>query len=460
MYMDHSIAIASTRERTAAVNFFLLRSAAVASLGGLLFGFDTAVISGATGALTQTYNLTPGLLGFTVSSALWGTVLGSIVAGRPSDRYGRVACLRALAVLYIVTAAGCGLAWNWGLLVAFRFIGGLAIGGSSVVGPMYIAEISPAAKRGRLVALFQFNVILGILLAYFSNYLIGLLSLGEAEWRWKLGIAALPSAFFLLALAGIPQSPRWLAAKGRKKEAAEIFRRIGEPDPDKEVRDVLDSLGAERLQESEPLFQRKYRLPVFLALTIGMFNQLSGINAILYYVNDIFARAGFDKISGDLQAVAIGATLLLSTAMAMSVIDKVGRKLLLLVGSVGTAICLAGAATIFATGRNENLLIWCLAGYMAFFGFSQGTVIWVYISEVFPNAVRAKGQSLGSFSHWFMNAVISGVFPLMAAASGAIPFVFFALMMLLQFVVVWFVYPETKGVSLEDMQKKMVGQER
>jgi len=233
--------------------------------------------------------------------------------------------------------------------------------------------------------------------------------------------------------------------------------RIGEPDPDQEVRDIVESVGAEQERGRERLFCRNYRLPVFLALSVGMFNQLAGINAILYYVNDIFARAGFNKVSSDLQAVAVGSTLLLFTIVAMSVIDHLGRKMLLLIRSVGTAACLAGVAAIFATGTHENLLIWCLVGYMAFFGFSQGTVIWVYVSEVFPNVVRAKGQSLGSFSHWFMNALVSGTFPMMAAASGSIPFVFFSLMMVLQFFVVLFIYPETKGITLEDMQKKLTG---
>jgi MFS transporter, SP family, arabinose:H+ symporter len=217
----------------------------------------------------------------------------------------------------------------------------------------------------------------------------------------------------------------------------------------------VESIDLEHGQGNEPLFQRRYLLPIFLAITIGMFNQLSGINAILYYLNDIFARAGFSKVSGNLQAVAIGATNLLFTMIAMSVIDRLGRRKMLLVGAVGTAACLAGVAWIFASGKHEDLLVWLLVGFIAFFAFSQGSVIWVYLSEVFPNSVRAKGQSLGSFTHWIMNAAISGVFPLMAATSGAYPFMFFSAMMIVQFVVVLVFYPETKGVSLEAMQKKM-----
>jgi sugar porter (SP) family MFS transporter len=340
------------------------------------------------------------------------------------------------------------------MLVAFRVVGGLAIGGSSVLGPMYIAEIAPAKWRGRLVGFFQFNVVFGILLAYFSNYLIGLFNLGATEWRWKLGIAALPAAAFLLMLFGIPRSPRWLVKKQRIEEAREVLRQIGEENYEQELQEIVQSIGAEHVTDAR-FFSARYRLPIFLAITIGLFNQLAGINAILYYLNDIFAAAGFNKVSSDLQSVAIGATNLVFTMLAMILIDRVGRKVLLLIGSVGTALCLAGVAWIFLNHRHEQWLVWLLIGYIAFFAFSQGAVIWVYIGEVFPNRVRAKGQSLGSFSHWLMNGIISLVFPVMAARSGGYPFVFFAAMMVLQFMVVLFVYPETKGLSLEELQKKL-----
>jgi sugar porter (SP) family MFS transporter len=437
------------------INATLIRSTVVAALGGLLFGFDTAVIAGATTALSDTFGLTPALLGWTVASALWGTVLGSLFAGIPGDRYGRRDSLRGLAVFYVVSALGCGFAWDWYSFLFFRIIGGLAIGGSSVLGPMYIAEVSPARYRGRLVGFFQFNVVAGILLAYFSNYVIGTLGLGDAEWRWKVGIAAAPAALFLVMLFGIPRSPRWLVKKRRAGEARQVLVDIGEPNVDRELQDIVASIDAEHGHGDEPLFSWKYRLPIFLAVSIGCFNQLSGINAILYYLNDIFKAAGFDKVSGDLQAVAIGATNLLFTILAMSVIDRFGRKTLLLIGSVGTAVCLAGVAYVFATKQHEDQLVWLLVGFIAFFGFSQGAVIWVYLSEVFPTRVRAKGQSLGSFSHWIMNALISAIFPVMAASSGAVPFVFFAVMMVAQFVVVLLFYPETKGVTLEEMQKKL-----
>ncbi|HTQ53353.1 MAG TPA: sugar porter family MFS transporter [Bryobacteraceae bacterium] len=437
------------------LNGYLVKSTIVAALGGLLFGFDTAVIAGTTRALSDTYHLSPGSLGLTVAAALWGTILGAMFAGLPGDRWGRRDSLRVMAVLYLVSALGCAFAWDWYSLVFFRFIGGLGIGGSSVLGPMYIAEIAPARWRGRLVGLFQFNVVFGILLAYFSNYVIGLAGFGAAEWRWKLGVSGIPAALFLLMLFGIPRSPRWLVKRRRVAEARDILRLTGEENYESELQDIVTSIDAEHGHGDEPLFQHKYRVPIFLAVTIGMFNQLSGINAILYYLNDIFARAGFNKVSSDLQAVGIGATNLLFTIIAMSVIDRLGRKTLLLIGSVGLAVSLAGVAAIFAMHSHEDLLVWLLVLFIACFAFSQGAVIWVYLSEVFPNRVRAKGQSLGSFTHWFMNALISGTFPLVAATSGAAPFALFAVMMVVQFFVVLFTYPETKGVTLEEMQKKM-----
>lgn len=437
------------------LNSYLLKATIVAALGGLLFGFDTAVIAGATHALTTVYALTPSLLGFTVASALYGTILGSIFAGIPGDKYGRRASLRVLAVFYLLSALGCAFAWDWYSFVIARFIGGLAIGGSSVLGPMYIAEIAPARWRGRLVGMFQFNIVFGILLAYLSNFLVGLASLGDAEWRWKLGVAAVPAAFFLVMLFTIPESPRWLVKMRRAPEASEVLRLSGEPNYQQELQDIVTSIDADHGHADEPLFSWKYRFPIFLAVTIGMFNQLSGINAILYYLNDIFAQAGFSKVSGDLQAVAIGATNLLATMLAMTVIDRIGRKTMLLVGSVGTAACLAGVSWIFASKANQHLLVWLLVGFIGFFAFSQGAVIWVYLSEVFPNRVRAKGQSLGSFTHWAMNAILSGIFPVIAATSGAAPFVFFSVMMAVQFVVVLLWYPETKGHTLEEMQKRL-----
>lgn len=427
----------------------------MAALGGLLFGFDTAVIAGTTDALRRDFLLSPGELGLTVSVALWGTVIGALFAGFPADRYGRRASLWALGVLFLVSALGCALAWDWLSLLVFRFLGGLAIGGSSVIGPMYIAEVSPARWRGRLVGVFQIDIVVGILAAYLSNYLVGAMGLGDAEWRVKFGVEAAPAALFLVMLVGIPHSPRWLVEKGRLEEARRTLRVIGEQDVDGSLARMIDASHVQRPQDQERLFARRYRFPLFLAISIAAFNQLTGINAILYYLNDIFASAGFDKISSDLQAVAIGFTNLVFTILAMTLIDRIGRRTLLAIGSVGMAIALAGVAAIFRSGSHEELLLWLLIGFIASFAFSQGAVIWVYLAEVFPTAVRARGQSLGSATHWIMNALVSWAFPIVAAYSRAAPFAFFASIMLLQLVVVLAVYPETKGIALEAMEEEL-----
>jgi SP family arabinose:H+ symporter-like MFS transporter len=437
------------------LNSTLLKATAVGALGGLLFGFDTAVIAGTTHSLTLRFGLTPRQLGLTVAMALIGTIIGAMSAGIPGQRWGGRETLRVLAIFYVLSALGCAFATNWPMLLIARFIGGLGIGGSSVLGPVYIAELAPARLRGRLVGLFQINIVLGILLAYFSNYVIGTLGVGVNEWRWQFGVAAIPAILFLVMLFGIPPSSRWLVTQKRVDEARAVLTSMGAEDPENELREIVASVHIEREQTTEPLFVRKYRLPIFLAITIGMFNQLSGINAILYYLNDIFAAAGYSKISGDLQAVAIGAMNLVATLFGMTLIDKLGRKTLLLIGSVGTALCLAGVAEVFFTQTHQNYLIWLLVTYIAFFAVSQGAVIWVYIGEVFPNRVRSKGQSLGSSSHWIMNAIIAYTFPQMAKSSGAYPFMFFAAMMVVQFLVVLFFYPETKNVTLEQMQQRL-----
>ncbi len=436
------------------INSHVIKSTVVGALGGLLFGFDTAVISGTTHALTQTYHLSPALLGVTVSSALIGTVLAAMTAGIPGQKFGRRDSLRVMAIFYMISALGCAFAWNWTALIAFRFIGGVGIGGSSVLGPMYIAEIAPAEWRGRLVGFFQVNIVGGILLAYVSNFLIGTLHLGALEWRWQLGISGVPALLFLITLFGIPRSPRWLATQAKLDEALNVLRLTGIPKPKEELDEIVASIHLERSAKAEPLFSRKYRLPVFLAITVGMFCQLSGINAILYYLNDIFALAGASKISGDLQAVAVGATNLVATLLAMSVIDRIGRRKLLLFGTVGLTACLTAISVVFFTHKHLGWLVWLLMAYIACFAVSQGAVVWVYISEVFPTIVRAKGQSLGSSSHWITNAVISLIFPMMAMSSGAYPFIFFGVMMVIDFFIVLFYYPETSGISLEQMQHR------
>ena len=439
----------------AKLNFYLLKSIIVGALGGLLFGFDTAVIAGTTHQLTVVFSLSPRELGFTVSIALWGTVIGSMCAGILGERLGGRESLRILAACYVISALGCAFAWSWPALLMFRFIGGLGIGGSSVLGPVYIAEIAPARWRGMLVGCFQINVVVGILVAYLSNYLISLANLGINEWRWMLGVAALPALLFFVMLFGIPRSARWLVTRNRIPEAREVLELLGSPDGNSELDDIIESVHVDGAVHHDRLFQKKYLRPIYLAVTVAAFNQLAGINAILYYLNDIFGMAGFSRISGDLQAVAVGAMNLCATLLAMTLIDKLGRRTLLLIGGVGMTFCLGGVAAVFFTHQHQGSLVWLLIAYIAFFAISQGSVIWVYISEVFPNRVRAKGQSLGSSTHWIMNAIISGVFPVLAVRSGAYPFVFFAVMMALMFFVVLFTYPETKGVTLEQMQHKL-----
>jgi len=436
------------------INSHVVKSTIVGALGGLLFGFDTAVISGTTSALTQVYHLTPALLGITVSSALAGTVIGAMSAGIPGQKYGRRDSLRVMAIFYVLSAIGCAFAWNWSALIVFRFIGGLGIGGSSVLGPMYIAEIAPPDWRGRLVGFFQVNIVVGILLAYVSNAIIGSRHLGALEWRWMFGVSAIPAVLFLITLFVIPRSPRWLVTQSSLHEALSVLKLTGVPQAQEELDEIVASVHLERAGTPDPLFSRQYFKPIVIAFTVGMFSQLSGINAVLYYLNDIFTLAGATKVSGNLQAIAVGATNLVFTLLAMSVIDKFGRKKLLLIGTVGLGICLSLIAYVFYTHTHLDWLVWLLMAFIASFAMSQGAVLWVYISEVFPNRVRSKGQALGSSSHWVWNVLISLLFPIMARSSGAYPFMFFAAMMAVDFVLVLFYYPETTGISLEKMQHK------
>jgi sugar porter (SP) family MFS transporter len=438
------------------LSIHVVKSTIVGALGGLLFGFDTAVISGATAQLTQQFHLSEGALGFTVASALWGTVVGAIFAGIPGQKFGRRDSLRVMAAFYIISAFGCAFAWSLPSLIFFRFVGGLGIGGSSVLGPMYIAELAPANWRGRLVGFFQINIVVGILLAYISNAYLATLHLGAAEWRFKLGVSGIPAILFLATLFFIPRSPRWLLTQSRDGEALRVLAMTGVADPQREKDEIVRALQEEGTGSSDSLWAKKYRLPAIVAITVGAFCQLTGINAVLYYLNDIFSMAGATKVSGNLQAIVVGATNLVATLLAMSIIDKFGRKKLLLIGTVGVFACLSGIGYIFYVHQHLNLLIWLLIGFIASFAISHGAVVWVYISEVFPNRMRAKGQSLGSSSHWIWNAIISLVFPLLAQKSGSLPFFFFAAMMVLDFFLVLFYYPETARVKLEDMQHTIV----
>jgi sugar porter (SP) family MFS transporter len=423
-----------------------------ASLAGLLFGFDTVVIAGVTDSIRETFHLAAGSFwaGFAVASGLVGTFLGALFAGPPGDRFGSRDALKLVGVLYVVSALGSALCWNLESFYVFRFAGGLAIGASSVLAPVYISEIAPAEHRGRLTGLFQFNIVFGILLAFLSNAIVQQIVAGD-PWRVKLGIAVVPAIVFLVMMYRIPQSPRWLAQRGRIDEARASLARVGVVDGDGMLVEFQRAAEDARRNASERLFVAAYRKPIMLAILIAVFNQLSGINAILYYLKEIFAAAGFSGLSNDLQQVAVGAANLLATIVALRVIDRVGRRKLLLIGSIGTALALAGVAVIMATGEGRAYLLAMLIVFIAFFAFSQGAVIWVYLSEIFPTAVRSRGQALGSATHWGMNAIIGQAFPMVALYTQALPFAFFAACMVVQFFVVLAVFPETRGVELEKM---------
>jgi sugar porter (SP) family MFS transporter len=436
-------------------NSFLIRSAWIAGLGGFLFGFDTAVISGAEKSIQQLFQLNSFWHGFTVAIALIGTIAGAIAASKPADHFGRKRVLSFIALLFLFSALGAALTQSWIGILVFRFLGGLGVGASSVIGPMYIAEIAPAHKRGRLVALFQLNVVTGILLAFISNYIIALVA-DQTPWRWMLGVQALPAGIFFALLFAIPETPRWLMMKNDKKKAAMVLGKLGEIDIAGQIAIIEDSISSEKHIKSEILFTPKLKFPIILACLIAFFNQFSGINAIMYYAPRIFEMAGLDRTSSLFQSVSIGFTNLVFTIIAMLIIDKVGRKKLLLIGSIGMVFMLSLVSLGFIFNRFGGIAVLTgLIGFIAFFASSQGAVIWVFISEIFPNKVRAKGQALGSFSHWVLAALISWVFPVIVTGSAhatGFAFIFFAAMMLIQFVVVLIVFPETKGKALEQIQ--------
>jgi len=436
----------------------LIRAAIVASLGGLLFGFDTAVISGTTSSVKTLFQLSDWEIGFVVSSALIGTILGTVIISKPSENWGRRDSLKILGSLFFISALGCAFSWDFWSLCVFRFIGGIGIGGSSVLGPMYIAEIAPAKLRGRLVILFQFNVCFGILIAYLSNALIGLMNTDVLllEWRLMFAVGCLPALIFTLMLFTIPRSPRWLVSVQKAEEAEKVLVQVGEVNVSQEMKAIKDSL-KNVTKINEKLFQKKYFYPIFLGVSVAAFNQLSFVNGFLYYLNDTLNEIGA-TFGGKFQPVLIGLANVIAVSAALLVIDKIGRKKLLLIGSWGCAIPLALCAYIAWTRNLTELFPWSIAAFILFFSFSQGAVIWVYISEVFPNKVRSKGQSLGSFTHWGLCAIAAQVYPPIVAFSKiglAIPFIFGGIMMILQFFVVWFFYVETKGVPLEQLEAKL-----
>lgn len=433
------------------------RNSIVAALGGFLFGFDTAVISGVETSIQELWSLDRISHGFTVASALLGTVIGSLVAGKPAEKYGRKRVLQAIGLLYLVTSLVTAFTPTWLPFVIFRFLGGIGVGASSVVGPMYISEISPADRRGRLVALFQFNVVSGILLAFLSNYL--LFGVSEDSWRWMLGVQAVPSLLFFVMVFTVPESPRWLVKNGKDAEAEKVLASIGESNVKTALQNIQASVRSEIGMAKESLFNGQYSKPIMYVVVLAMFNQLSGINAIMYYAPRIFEMTGLAKDTALLQAVSIGLTNMIFTLLAISIIDKFGRKNLLIVGSIGMVLSLGMVAYTFYTGEFGGYLIMVyLIGFIAFFAFSQGAVIWVFMSEIFPNKVREQGQTLGSFTHWIMAAVISWTFPIIAESEngGFYSFLLFTAMMTLHGFFAWKVLPETKGKSLESIEKTLV----
>ncbi|PID91268.1 MAG: MFS transporter [Bacteroidetes bacterium] len=425
------------------------------ALGGFLFGFDTAVISGAEQDIQQIWGLNSFQHGLTVSIALIGTVIGALFGGIPSDRLGRKQTLFWVALFYLVSALGSALSVNWTLFMVFRFLGGLGVGASSVTAPMYISEISPANKRGRLVAMFQFNVVFGILIAYISNYLIA--GSGPNAWRWMLGVEAFPAVLFLVLLTRIPRSPRWLILKRNLvDEARELLELINPGNVEETIRNIEESKKSRTVKQR--LFgSAAYRRPVLLAFLMAFFNQLSGINAIIYYAPRVFEMTGLGESSALLSTAGIGIVNFVFTLLAMRFIDRVGRRSLMLIGSVGLIATLGMVSRAFYTESFGGMAVpLFLFIYIAFFAFSQGAVIWVFISEVFPNEVRAAGQALGSFTHWFMAALIAFSFPSIAEKlGGGTTFLIFTLMMVLQLLFVLRIMPETKGKSLENIQREI-----
>ena len=435
---------------------YVIFSALVAALGGFLFGFDTAVISGAEKSVQEVFNLDGFWHGFTVAIALIGTVFGALFAGKPADILGRKKCLIIIGVLYAISAVGSALAGSWIPFLFYRFIGGLGVGASSVIGPMYISEISPAHMRGRLVALFQFNVVFGIMMSFFSNYLLS--SIGENAWRWMFGVEFFPALIFFVLVLGIPNSPRWLVRQNRIEDARKVLNAVGESNVEEALKDIAHSVLVEGSGVVR-LFTRKYRLPILFAFLLATFNQLTGINAVMYYAPRIFQMAGIEKNASFLQAVAIGLTNLIVTVIAMTLIDRFGRKPMMIVGSIGTGLSLAMVSYTFFTESFEgyNILVYLML-FQGFFALSQGTVIWVFLAEIFPNRVRGKGQALGSFVHWSWAAAISWIFPLVAenpSIGGRYSFLFFSVMMVFQFLFAWKIMPETKGKSLEQIERDL-----
>lgn len=428
----------------------------VVAIAGFLFGFDTAVISGADQPIQKLWNTSPLFHGtFIMSMALWGTVIGALSGGVITDRFGRKKTLIWIGVLYLLSALGSALAGDPYTFSVMRFIGGLGVGASSIAAPAYIAEISTPDRRGKLVALYQFNIVLGILMAFLSNYFLG--GDGPNSWRWMLGVEAIPAFVFLVLIFRVPKSPRWLIShRNQLDEARDILIRLGHADPDKEVQAILE---ADKLSDNKPLFSGKYNIPLLLAFLLAFFNQVSGINFVIYYAPRIFEAAGLGTETALLSTTGIGLVNLIFTILGMALIDKLGRKQLIIYGSIGYIISLVVVAWSFYAGVGGAITVAFIFLFIASHAAGQGAVIWVFISEIFPNDVRGKGQSFGCGTHWVFAALITLVTLFFMDMFGNNPwplFAFFACMMVLQLLFALFMMPETKGVSLEELEKQLL----
>ncbi|MCD6347133.1 MAG: sugar porter family MFS transporter [Bacteroidales bacterium] len=434
----------------------------VAALGGLLFGFDTAVVNGAIPFFSDYFDLSDAMKGWAVSSALIGCIIGALVIGWPGDRFGRRDTLKVLGLLFLISAVGSGLANNLTQFVIYRLIGGLAVGGASVLSPMYISEIAPPKHRGRLTITFQLAIVIGILTAFFSDYL--LINTGDNNWRWMFISESLPAVTFMVLLFAVSKSPRWLVKTGDEEQARIVLERVNSSvDADKTIAEIHDSLSKEGKEYRRQLLKAPYFKLVLIGMVVGMFNQFTGINVIMYYATDIFRMAGFSTDSSIGQTVIVGLANLIFTLIAMRVIDHLGRKKMLLVGSLGMPVFLLLFAWSFFTGNIGGFsLVIMLVGFTAFFAFSQGAVIWVILSEMFPNVIRARATAIASFSLWFFNGLTSFLFPFVVGSLGGTRgigyvFVFYAIMTFSSFFFFRKFLFETKGKSLEELEKESLG---
>jgi sugar porter (SP) family MFS transporter len=426
-----------------------------AALAGFLFGFDTVVISGADKKLQALWETSDAFHGSVVMAmALWGTVFGALFGGIPTNRIGRKKTLIWIGLFYFVSAVGSALASDPYTFAFFRFLGGIGVGASTIAAPAYVSEISPAKDRGRLVALYQFNIVLGILIAFLSNYLLR--NIGENAWRWMVGVEAIPAFIYTLLIFTVPKSPRWLISKHRYQEAKDVLTLIN---PDGNAEALLAEIKAESESHiaGENIFMKKYRFPLMLAFLIAFFNQLSGINAFLYYAPRIFEEAGLGESTALLSSIGIGVTNLIFTLFGVFLIDRLGRKTLMYIGSIGYIISLSLVSTAFFLNWGGLAVPIFLFMFIASHAIGQGAIIWVFISEIFPNNLRASGQSFGTSTHWVLAAIIPSMVPMLFSTIGAgVVFMVFAIMMVFQLFFVIFMMPETKGVSLEELSKRFM----